>query len=236
MCSGRVDLDFLLRAFANGLDGVFVGGCRLNECNYVTQGNYHALNTALLGRRLLEHLGLNPERLSIAFMSGGEGTRFVEVSNAFAAQVQALGPLGSSEGLDPVQLQSKLAELRKLVPYIKQVKKEKLRTPLRSREQDETYFTRDEIDTLLREVVSYYIEPEKCQACMICARRCPAQAILSAKQQVHVIEQDKCIRCGTCQEVCPPQFDAVAQLRGQSVPPPLPERERAIVRKVKETA
>jgi len=43
MCSGRVDLEFLLRAFSNGQDGVFVGGCRLGECNYVTHGNYDAL-------------------------------------------------------------------------------------------------------------------------------------------------------------------------------------------------
>ena len=43
MCSGRIGLEFVLRAFSNGIDGVFVGGCRLNECNYITQGNYHAL-------------------------------------------------------------------------------------------------------------------------------------------------------------------------------------------------
>jgi len=50
MCSGRVDLAFVLKAFANGMDGVFIGGCRLNECNYVTHGNYHALNMVLLLR------------------------------------------------------------------------------------------------------------------------------------------------------------------------------------------
>src|SRR5574342_610131 len=44
MCSGRVDLDHVLRAFSNGADAVFVGGCRLNECNYITHGNYDALN------------------------------------------------------------------------------------------------------------------------------------------------------------------------------------------------
>ncbi len=100
MCTGRVDLEFVLRAFANGMDGVFVGGCRLNECNYITQGNYHALNMALLSRRLLEHSGLNPERLSIEFMSAGEGIRFADVTNAFVKQVTELGPLGEGEGLD----------------------------------------------------------------------------------------------------------------------------------------
>ena len=51
MCSGRVDLEFIFRAFANGMDGVFIGGCRLNECNYITQGNYDALNLVLLSEK-----------------------------------------------------------------------------------------------------------------------------------------------------------------------------------------
>ena len=62
MCSGRVDLAFVLRAFSNGMDGVFIGGCRLNECNYITHGNYDALNMLLLCRKIMEHIGLNPER------------------------------------------------------------------------------------------------------------------------------------------------------------------------------
>src|SRR5271157_4601970 len=81
MCSGRVDLSFVLRAFSNGMDGVFIGGCRLNECNYITHGNYHALNMVLLSKKLMEHLGLSPERLRIAFMSSGEGLLFAEVVN-----------------------------------------------------------------------------------------------------------------------------------------------------------
>ena len=48
MCSGRVDLAFVLRAFSKGMDGVFIGACHLNECNYITHGNYHALNMVLL--------------------------------------------------------------------------------------------------------------------------------------------------------------------------------------------
>ncbi len=51
MCSGRVDLEFILRAFANGQDGVLIGGCRLNECNYVTQGNYDALANTYICKR-----------------------------------------------------------------------------------------------------------------------------------------------------------------------------------------
>ena len=83
-------------------------------------------------------------------------------------------------------------------------------------------------------MVSYYIDPDKCQACMTCARRCPGGAIISAKGQIHVIDQDKCIKCGTCFEACPPRFGAAMKMEGKTVPPPLPEEERVIVRKGKD--
>ena len=236
MCSGRVDLEFVLRAFSNGMDGVIIGGCRLNECNYITHGNYHALTMALLCKRILEHIGLNPERLRIEFMSSAEGNRFAEVMDEFGSEVTGLGPLGKGkgEGIDPKELKSKLAEMTKLVPYIKMVKNEKLASRLTDPEEYDKLFTKDEIDKLFSEVISFYIDPEKCQACMTCAKRCPVEAIISAKNQVHVIEQEKCIKCGTCFEVCPPKFGAVTKISGGPVPPPLPEDKRAIVRKGKE--
>ena len=234
MCSGRVDLAFVLRAFSNGIDGVFIGGCHLNECNYITHGNYHALNMVLLCKKLMEHIGLNPERLRIAFMSGAEANVFVESVNDFVKNVKTIGPLGKAEGIDKEELKSRLAELTKLVPYIKVIKNEKLGTRLENPDEYDTFFTKDEIDALFREVASYYIDPIKCQACMTCARRCPVEAIISAKGQVHVIDQEKCIKCGTCFEACPPRFGAVTKIVGEAVPPPLPEDQRAIVRKSKE--
>jgi coenzyme F420-reducing hydrogenase delta subunit/Fe-S-cluster-containing hydrogenase component 2 len=234
MCSGRVDLEFVLRAFSNGMDGVFIGGCRLNECNYITHGNYHALSMVLLCRKIMEHIGLNPERLRIEFMSSAEGTRFAEVMGEFGNKVTKLGPLGKAEGIDQNELKSKLAEIRKLVPYIKLVKNEKLASRLVNPEEYDKLFTKDEIDKLFSEVISYYINPEKCQACMTCAKRCPAEAIIGAKNQIHVIDQEKCIKCGTCFEVCPPKFRAVTKISGEPVPPPISEEKRTIVRKGKE--
>jgi F420-non-reducing hydrogenase iron-sulfur subunit len=233
MCSGRVDLEHVLRAFSNGMDGVFIGGCRLGECNYITHGNYHALNMVLLCRRIMEHIGLNSERLRIDFMSSAEGILFAEVMNEFGNKVKELGPLGEAEGIDQDELRSKLAEIRRLVPYIKVVKNDKLASRLENPEEYDKLFTKDEIDRLLSTVVSYYIDPEKCQACMICAKRCPVDAIISAKNQIHVIDQDECIKCGTCFEVCPPRFGAVIKLSGEPVPPAIPEEERSIVRKGK---
>ncbi len=233
MCSGRVDLEFVLRAFSNGMDGVFIGGCRLNECNYITHGNYDALNMVLLCRKIMEHIGLNSERLRIEFMSSAEGILFAEVMSEFGNQVKELGPLGKGEGIDQNELKSKLAEITKLVPYIKLVNQEKLASRLKNPEEYDKLFTQDEIDKLFSEVISYYIDTEKCEACMTCAKRCPVEAIISAKNQIHVIEQEKCIKCGTCFEVCPPKFGAVTKISGEPVPPPIPEEKRTIVRKTK---
>ena len=235
MCSGRVDLEFVLRAFSNGMDGVFIGGCRLNECNYITHGNYDALNMVLLCKKIMEHIGLNPERLRIEFMTSGEGNLFTEVVDEFSKTVKNLGPLGKGEEIDGDELKSKLEEVRRLVPYIKIEKREKLESRLDNEEEYDGFFTRDEIDKLFSEVVSYHIEPDKCQACMICRRRCPVEAISGGKNQIHVIDQEACIKCGTCFEVCPPRFGAVNKISGGPVPPPVPEEERTIVRKVKTT-
>jgi Fe-S-cluster-containing hydrogenase component 2 len=186
----------------------------------------------------MEHIGLNPERLRIDFMSSAEGNFFAEVMGEFGNKVKELGPLGKGkgEGIDQKELKTKLAETRKLVPYIKLVKNEKLASRLVNPEEYDRLFTKDEIDKLFSEVISYYIDPQKCQACMTCAKRCPVEAIISAKNQVHVVDQEKCIKCGTCLEVCPPRFGAVAKISGGPVPPPLPEDKRAIVRKTKEKA
>ena len=72
-----------------------------------------------------------------------------------------------------------------------------------------------------KELIRYYIVPEKCQACLICARSCPAAAISGEKGQVHVIDQSKCTKCGACLEVCPPRFAAVAKFSGKPVPAPV---------------
>ena len=68
-----------------------------------------------------------------------------------------------------------------------------------------------------RDLTAYYIQPENCQACLICLRNCPADAISSEKGIVHVINQEKCIKCGMCYEVCP--FNAVGKLSPPSPPP-----------------
>ncbi len=235
MCSGRVDLAFILRAFARGADGVFIGGCRLNECNYVTHGNYHALNLTLLGKQIMQHIGLDPRRLGIEFMSGGEGLLFTDVVDAFVEQVKALGPLGEGgeENRTVEEFASRLAMVDRLVPYIKIAKRDKLIARRAGATDDDGYFTAEEIDDLLGNVVSYYIEPDKCQACMICLRRCPVEAIDGAKNRIHVIDQEVCIKCGNCYAACPARFGAVSTFAGEAPPAPIPDSARALARKSK---
>ena len=153
MCSGRIDLKFILRAFSNGTDGVFIGGCHLGECNYVTHGNYDALSMVLLAKKIMEHIGLNPERLRIEFMSSSDGIRFAALANDFSRKVKELGPLGTSEGIDENGLKFKLEAVNKLVPYIKLVERERLRVPVKSEEAYNKFFTSDELNRLFNELI-----------------------------------------------------------------------------------
>jgi NADH-quinone oxidoreductase subunit F len=84
-----------------------------------------------------------------------------------------------------------------------------------------------------KDLISYFIDPDKCQACLSCLRKCPSEAIAGGKNRIHVIDQDKCIKCGTCFEVCPSRFRAVKKISGEPVPPPIPEEARIIVRERK---
>jgi len=234
MCSGRVDLGFVLQAFSKGADGVFIGACHLNECNYTTHGNYQALSMVNIFKKIMQNIGLNPERLKIGFQSGSEANLFVENVGIFVKKVKELGPLGKSEGIEGNELKSKLEAVHKLIPYIKLVKRDKLASRLDKEEEYKELFTSDEIDRLFREVISYHIDPDKCRACMICLKKCPVEAIAGGKDRIHVIDQEKCIKCGTCFEACPPRFGAVKKISGEPVPPPIPEEARIIVRKSKE--
>ncbi len=79
-------------------------------------------------------------------------------------------------------------------------------------------------------LISYYIDPDKCQGCMICLRNCPAEAIRGGKKVVHVVDQAKCTKCGACMDVCPARFGAVVKLSGVPVPEPVPA-ETPVARK-----
>ncbi len=81
-----------------------------------------------------------------------------------------------------------------------------------------------------KEMISYWIDPEKCKACLICGRECPSEAIDGAKKQIHIIDQEKCNGCGICLDVCPDRFEAVKKISGEPVPHALPQEKRVLVK------
>jgi F420-non-reducing hydrogenase iron-sulfur subunit len=96
MCSGRVDVQFVLKAFAKGADGVLIGGCHPGDCHY-QEGNYKALRRYRLLRRLLRQMGIEDERLRLEWISAAEGDRVRVVIDEMVATLKRLGPLRKAE-------------------------------------------------------------------------------------------------------------------------------------------
>jgi F420-non-reducing hydrogenase iron-sulfur subunit len=92
MCSGRVDPQFVLDAFAHGADGVLIGGCHPGDCHY-QEGNYKALRRYRLLKRMLGQMGIEEDRLRLEWISASEAERFRWVMNDMVERVRALGPL-----------------------------------------------------------------------------------------------------------------------------------------------
>jgi F420-non-reducing hydrogenase iron-sulfur subunit len=93
MCSGRIDPQFVLEAFAKGADGVLIGGCHPGDCHYV-EGNYKMLRRFQLLKRMLKDMGIQEHRLRLEWISAAEGEKVKTVINQMVEQVTALGPLG----------------------------------------------------------------------------------------------------------------------------------------------
>jgi coenzyme F420-reducing hydrogenase delta subunit len=153
MCTGRVDLAFILRALSSGADGVIIGGCWPGECHYVTEGNYDALANVLLSKKLLEQLGLSPERVRLEWIAASEGTRFAEVMSDFADTLRTVGPLGRAEDIDPGSLRVKLEAASRLVPYLKLVEREKLRVSPKSEAAYTELYASAAVDRIFTELI-----------------------------------------------------------------------------------
>ena len=91
MCSGGVSAHHVLRAFQEGVDGVFVGGCRLGDCHYMV-GNFAAKRRAEILGPLLAFSGIDGDRLRARWVSSAEAPEFVHEIEDFVARLKELGP------------------------------------------------------------------------------------------------------------------------------------------------
>lgn len=154
MCSGRVDMEFILRSFLKGADGVFVGGCHLGDCHYNPEGNYDALGNSMITKRILKHIGVDPDRLRLEWVSAGEGNRFAETQTEIADTMKRLGPLGTAEGKSVEELQVRLQAAIDMVPYFKLVERERFRLPVRTEENyHKQYVGNAEFDAVFQEMI-----------------------------------------------------------------------------------
>lgn len=97
MCSGRVDPQFVLKAFASGADGVIILACHPGDCHY-KEGNYKAVQRFRILSRLLRQFNISQERLSFDYVSAGESEKFVEALTKVINNVKTLGPLSIKGG------------------------------------------------------------------------------------------------------------------------------------------
>ncbi len=93
MCSGRIDAQFILEAFAKGADGVLIGGCHPGDCHY-SEGNFKMLRRSRLLKQMLASMGIEEDRFRLEWISAAEGDKVKSVVNEMTEKVRKLGPLG----------------------------------------------------------------------------------------------------------------------------------------------
>ena len=92
MCTGRMDPQFVLKAFDEGADGVIILGCHPGDCHYKEQ-NFRMIQRQEFFLSLLRSLGVEEERCRLDFVSASEGERFAQVITEMVETTRRLGPL-----------------------------------------------------------------------------------------------------------------------------------------------
>lgn len=92
MCSGRLDPQFVLKAFAEGADAVLITGCHPGDCHYIEQ-NYKTMRRYALLKKTLASLGVEDGRVKLLWASAAEGVILAQEVDKMVADVKALGPL-----------------------------------------------------------------------------------------------------------------------------------------------
>lgn len=91
MCTGMVDPKYILKAFLDGADGVFIGGCHPGDCHYIN-GNLKARKRIAGTGKILEQFGFEPERLRLRWIGASEGPEFQQNMTEFVETIKSRGP------------------------------------------------------------------------------------------------------------------------------------------------
>jgi len=91
MCTGRIDMLFILKAFVDGADGVLVSGCHFGDCHYL-EGNYKAAKRMFMIKALMKNIGLDDKRFRMTFVSASEGAKWAKVMEDVSSKIKELGP------------------------------------------------------------------------------------------------------------------------------------------------
>ena len=92
MCSGRIEPQFVLKAFEMNADAVLIMGCHPGDCHY-KEGNLRAARRHRMLLRLLAQIGVEKERCRFDYVSAGEGDKFVKVITEMTAEIKRMGPI-----------------------------------------------------------------------------------------------------------------------------------------------
>lgn len=105
-CTGKTDIRYVLEAFEQGADGVYVVACPIGNCHHV-RGNERGQARVKRARDILMEIGLEEERLGMFFMSGSQAQSFAAAAHTMTERVRKLGPnpsKGSANGQTGLQL------------------------------------------------------------------------------------------------------------------------------------
>lgn len=187
-CTGEIDITHVLRAFENGIDGVFISGCLKEQCHYI-DGNYKAEAMVKFARKLLEKIGFDHERLEMHFISAGMGPRFAEAITEFTEKITKIGP--NEIKAEP----SKFMEGNKRMFLVSLIKNLTILPP-------------EKIDLVIDDLDGFgeaALDREKCIGCGSCANICDTWATKATDGEGIrrlTFTQGLCVACKKCEEQC----------------------------------
>lgn len=90
-CTGKTDVRYLLEAFEQGADGVYLVACPIGNCHHV-RGNERGRARVQRAKMILDEIGLGGERLEMFFVSGSQGHAFAMAAQTMTERIRGLGP------------------------------------------------------------------------------------------------------------------------------------------------